>query len=323
MNTRRRLAAIAVAALAVLGVVSCSNSGSKDSGADALTLAWVVDPSWAQVPVANDLGYFKQHGVNVKIVPFPTGAAALEALAGGAVDVANGGDVPTSAAALKNPHLRVFADGAIWPEGRFVARRSAGINSIADLAGRKIAVPLGSSAHYFASRFLTEANVKADLVQTGPAEIVTAIANHNVDAIAVFQPALAKAVAALGSDAIELQGRQKYNQHSLYLANENVLASKKQAVGKFVAAIRNADAPLSGKDPAALAAVAKATGLDNNLINQVSSEFIYQTHLGPELAGDLADRARWAQSIGRIHADQRIPDYQSVIAGSFVTESNS
>ncbi len=323
MKPHRKLAAIAVAALAVLGVVSCSNSGSKDNAADSLTLAWVVDPSWAQVPVAGDLGYFKQRGVNVKIVPFPTGAAALEALAGGAVDVANGGDVPTSAAALKNPHLRVFADGAIWPEGRFVARRSAGINSIAELAGRKIAVPLGSSAHYFASRFLTEASVKADLVQTGPAEIVTAITNHNVDAIAVFQPALAKAVAALGSDVVELQGRQKYNQHSLYLANENVLASKKQAVGKFVAAIRDADAPLTGKDPAALAAVAKATGLDNNLINKVSSEFVYQTHLGPELAGDLADRARWAQGIGRIPADQKVPDYQGVISGSFVAESNS
>lgn len=323
MNSPRKLVAIVVAALAILGAVSCSGSAGKDGGADALTLAWVVDPSWAQVPVANEFGYFKQHGVNVKIVPFPTGAAALEALAGGAVDVANGGDVPTSAAVLKNPRLRVFADGAIWPEGRFVARRSAGIDSIAALAGRKISVPLGSGAHYFASRFLTEANVKADLVQTGPAEIVTAIANHNVDAIAVFQPALAKAVQGLGSDAIELQGKQKYQQHSLYLANDTVLASKKGAVGKFVAAIRNADAPLSGKNPDALAAVAKATGLDDNLIKEVSAEFVYQTHLGPELAGDLADRARWAQSIGRIPADQRIPDYQSVISGSFVAKDRS
>lgn len=320
MTPPRKLAAIFVVALAVLAGVSCTSS--KDSG-DTLTLGWVVDPSWAQVPVANELDYFKQNGVNVKIVPFPTGAAALEALAGGAVDIANGGDVPTSAAVLKNPHLRVVADGAIWPEGRFVARRSAGIDSIASLNGRKIAVPLGSSAHYFASRFLAEANVNADLVQTGPAEIVTAIANHNVDVVAVFQPALAKAVQALGSDAVELQGKQKYNQHSLYLANEEVLASKKSAIGKFVAAIRNADAPLTGKNPEALAAVAKAIGLDQNLINQVSAEFIYNTHLGPELAGDLADRARWAQSIGRVPTDQRIPDYQTVIAGTFVGEGNS
>ena len=71
------------------------------------------------------------------------------------------------------------------------------LNSIADLAGRRIAVPLGSSAHYFATRFLAEADVDAELIQTGPAEIVTAITNRDVDAVAVFQPALAKVVAAL------------------------------------------------------------------------------------------------------------------------------
>ncbi|HEX5143624.1 MAG TPA: NrtA/SsuA/CpmA family ABC transporter substrate-binding protein [Mycobacterium sp.] len=322
MTPLRKLAAILVAASAVVAAVSCSGSGNKDS-ADALTVGWVVDPSWAQVPVANDLGYFKQNGVNVKVVPFPTGAAALEALNGGAVDIANGGDVPTSAAVLKNSHLRIIADGAIWPEGRFVARRSAGIDSIAALGGRKIAVPLGSSAHYFASRFLAEGNVNADLVQTGPAEIVTAIANHDVDAIAVFQPALAKAVQALGTDAIELQGTQKYNQHSLYLINDNTLTEKKPAVTKFVASIREADAALTEKNPEALAAVAKSVGLDQNLINQVTTEFVYKTHLGPELAGDLADRARWAQSIGRIPANQTIPDYQSVIVGSVVSGGNS
>ena len=323
MTLRPKLAAIALAALTVLGIAGCSNSDTAKNAGESLTLAWVVDPSWAQVPVANDLGYFTKNGVNVKIVPFPTGAAALEALAGGAVDIANGGDVPTSAAALKNPHLRVFADGAIWPEGRFVARRSAGVDSIAALAGRKVAVPLGSSAHYFASKFLAEANVKADLIQTGPAEIVTAITNHNVDAVAVFQPALAKVVQALGSDAVELQGTQKYQQHSLYLANEDVLSSKKSAVTKFVAAIRDADAPLTDQNPQALTAVAKATGLDEKLVKDVVAEFIYKVHLGPELAADLADRAKWAQNIGRIPPDVHIPDYQSVIAGSFVGVSNS
>lgn len=288
-----------------------------------LTVGWVVDPSWSQVPVAEKAGYFKDSGVNVKIVPFPTGAAALEALAGGAIDVVNGGDVPTSAAVLKNPKVRIIADGSRWTEGRFVARRSAGINSIADLAGRRIAVPLGSSAHYFATKFLAEAHVNAQLVQTGPSEVVTAITDHDVDVVAVFQPPLAKVVAALGSDAIELQGRDKYNQHSLYLANADTVTNRQADLVHFVAAIRRADAPLTNRDPAALGAVATATALSPSLIAEVAKEFEFKTQLGPELAGDLADRARWAQGIGRIPQSAPIPDYNTVIVRSVLDGAGS
>jgi len=305
----------AVAAAVVVTVTGCS-SGNSGNAAQQLTVGWVVDPCWSQVPVAQDAGYFSQSGVNVKVVPFPTGAAALEALAGGAVDIATGGDVPTAAAALKNPKLRVVADGARWDGGRFVARRSAGINSIADLSGRKIAVPLGSSAHYFATKFLGEAGVTAELIQTGPAEIVTAISNHDVDAVAVFQPPLAKVIAALGDDGVQLQGRDKYNQHSLYLANADTLTRRSADVSSFLGAIRKADAPLTNHDASALASVAKATGLDSQLINGVIDEFKFKTELGPDLAADLADRARWAQGIGRIPRDATIPDYSTIIVAA-------
>lgn len=317
----RRLSVVIATILVIAGtVVACGDDRRND--AEFLTLGWVVDPSWAQVPVAKDLGLFTQKNVNVKIVPFPTGAAALEALAGGAVDIANGGDVPTAAAVLKNPRIRVIADGSRWPEGRFVARRSAGISSIADLAGRKIAVPLGSSAHFFASKFLADAHTEANLVHTGPAEIVTALVNKDVDAIAVFQPALSKAIDALGGDAVELQGPQKYNQHSLFLASTDAIDTKKSAVSRFVAAVAQADGPLTQRKPEALEAVSKAVGLDPRLIAVVTAEFEYKTGIGAELAPDLADRARWAQGIGRIPADQKLPDYQSVIVSSFVPASH-
>lgn len=310
--TSRPLAAIAALLLTVTAILT-GCGGARDAGTKALTVGWVVDPCWAQVPVAQEAGYFEKAGLDIHVVPFPTGAAALEALSGGSIDVATGGDVPTSAAVLKNPRIRVIADGARWDGGRFVARRSAGITAIGDLAGRKIAVPLGSSAHYFATKFLAEAGTQAELVQTGPAEIVTAISNHDVDAVAVFQPALAKVVAALGNDAVELQGRDKYNQHSLYLTTADTLTEREADLGAFLGAVRQADGPLTDRDPAALSAVAKATGLDERLIGNVATEFEYRTQLGAELPADLADRARWAQGIGRIPADAQIPDYAAVV----------
>lgn len=312
MTRHRITTAVAFLTLLVAAVLSGCGSGA-DSSAKTLKVAWVIDPCWSQVPVADKLGYFKEAGVDVEIVPFPTGAAALEALAGGAVDIANGGDVPTASAAVKNPKLRVVADGARWAEGRFVARRSAGINAITDLSGRKIAVPLGSSAQYFATKFLAEAGVTAQLVQTGPAEILTAITNRDVDAIAVFQPMQAMVIAALGGDGVQLQGREKYNQHSLYLANADTVSERAEDVSKFLGAIEKADAPLTAKDPAARDAVAQATNLDGSLIETVLAEFQFTTQLGPELASDLADRARWAQAQGRLAKDATVPDYSTLI----------
>lgn len=315
---------IAAVLLAVAVVAGCGGTettetaavGQGDGGAEsvgALTVGWVIDPSWSQVPVAEELNYFDDLGVDVTVVPFPTGAEALEALTGGAVDVATAGDVPTSAAILKNPDIRVIADDARWPEGRFVARKSAGIESIDDLAGRKIAVPLGSSAHYFAAKFLDEAGVEAELVQVGPAEMVTVISRGDVDAVAVFQTALARVAAELGDDRVELQGEDPYEQHSLYLTQAATIESKGPALTAFVEAIRMADAPLTEGDDDALAALAKATTLEPELLRPVVEEFVFETELGDELAADLLDRAEWAKGIGRIDATAQLPDYHDYI----------
>lgn len=321
----RLLIAVVVPVMLVAAAGCGGDSGSTPAPDSAsgkklgpLTVGWVVDPSWAQVPVADALGFFKEQGLTVKIVPFPTGAQALESLNGGAIDVATAGDVPTSAAILKNPAIRVIADGAIWHEGRFAARRSVGINSMADLAGRKVAVPLGSSAHYFASKFLAEAGVKANLVQTGPSEMTTAISRRDVDAVAVFQPALAKVIAELGDDGVQLQGKEKYFQHSLYLTRSEVVDSKPAELSALMKALGQADKPLANGEERAMSALARATTLDLALTKALVPEFSFETRLGPELASDLRSRAAWAQSIDRIPAGQEIPDYGRYIASTFV-----
>ncbi|RAV10638.1 hypothetical protein DQP55_15165 [Mycolicibacterium sp. GF69] len=113
-----------------------------------------------------------------------------------------------------------------------------------------------------------------------------------------------------------MQGSEKYNQHSLYLTDAETLSTRQDALSRFLAAVKKADAPLSDRDPEALAAVAGATGLDQQLVDEVAAEFEFSTQLGPELPGDLADRARWAQSVGRVPQDAQIPDYSTLIVSA-------
>ncbi|MCW2688722.1 MAG: transporter substrate-binding protein, partial [Mycobacterium sp.] len=68
----RRLLAAALTAVTLTGSITAC-AGSQTTPADTLTVGFVVDPSWAQIPVAADTGLFTKHGVNVKVVNFQSG----------------------------------------------------------------------------------------------------------------------------------------------------------------------------------------------------------------------------------------------------------
>lgn len=297
-------------------VAAASEGAPGTSG--PLTLGFVVDPSWAQVAVADATGLFEDADVEVEVVNFATGAQALEALNGGVLDVATAGETPTSAAIVENPELRVVADGSRWTRGRFVTSSGTGIGSLEDLAGRRIGVPLGSSAHYFASTFLADAGVEAELVQVGPPDLATALERGDIEAVAIFQPYLAQVADRLGEQAVEIEGIEAYEQHSLYLAAADTIEARGADITAALGALAAADGPLTEQDEEAVAAVAAATGLDAELMRTVLGEFEYAVQLEDDLADQLAERADWAIAEGSVAADTPVPAYADHLEGGML-----
>ncbi|MQY17039.1 ABC transporter substrate-binding protein [Nocardia macrotermitis] len=316
--TSRTLRPITVVAalLALLGsLVACTGSG--DSDPKSLTVGFVVDPSWAQIPVAEQGGYFTARGVKVKVVNFATGVEALQALAAHQVDIATAADVPAAAALTRTPSLRIVADGSRWQGSRIVARRSAGITSVDDLSGKSIGTPLGTSAAYFASNALSHSNITAKLVQVAPPAAVTAATQHNVDAIAIFQPYQAQVEQSLGTDAIELAAGT-YNQHSLYLATDTAVSAKPAALSAFLAALNDASTQLATRTTPAISAVATATQLPADLLTRILPEFDYTLTLPADLPEALTAQANWAKSQGAIDHSATLPNYTTFLDRAFL-----
>ncbi|MGY0498448.1 ABC transporter substrate-binding protein [Nocardia sp. FBN12] len=314
-NSLRRTAAAALAALALSVATACGEAGSADP--DTLTVGFVVDPSWAQIPVADRVGLFDKHNVNVEVVNFPSGVEALQAVAAGQVDIATAADVPTSAVLTRSPSLRIVGDGSRWEGSRIIARRSAGINDVADLAGKSIGTPLGTSAAYFAANTLSHNNIEANLVQVAPSATVTAATRGDVDAVSIFQPYQAQVVAALGADAVELSGGS-YNQHSLYLATQDAATRKAGALTAFFAALAEASEQLKALADPAVEAVSTATQLRPDLLRTVLPQFDFTLQLPPALPGKLDELGRWAESQGKIKAGTPLPDYATLIDNRFL-----
>lgn len=317
-SLRRRLSAALAAATLITSITACTDTNT--SNADQLTVGFVVDPSWAQIPVAADTGLFGKHNVNVKVVNFQSGVEALQAAAAGQVDITTAADVPTSAALTRTPTLRVIADGSRWEGSRIVARRSAGIDTVAELAGKSIGTPLGTSAAYYVSNALAQNNIQAELVQVAPSAIVTAATQHNVDAVSIFQPYQAQVIQALGDDAVALTAGT-YNQHSLFVATEPAVTAKGNAIKAFLAALDEAGTALSEHDDAATEAVAKATQLDAGLLRTVLGEFDFTIQLNPDLADKLAELGAWAKTQKSIDPGTQLPDFADFLDNQFLPQT--
>lgn len=136
-------------------------------------------------------GYLKEVGISQDWQSFATSSARMSAFMSGGVDIGCAGIV--SALALMSRGAKQFAIIAI-PEnfGRvegLVARK--GIDSIADLKGKKIGVTFASSTHLLVLDVLQQAGIKpgeADVLNIPGPELHGAIKTGQIDAAAAWTP---------------------------------------------------------------------------------------------------------------------------------------
>ena len=318
--------AVASVSLAVAGLGSGSTANARARTASkasaSLTVGFVVDPSWAQIPVAAAKGYFKAAGLNVKVVDFSTGVQALQAVEAGQVDVTTAADVPVAAALVNSRSIDIIADGSRWKGSVVVASAKAGVKSVATLAGKSIGTALGTSAAYFASSFLKQSRIHAPLVNVDPSEMVTAMQQGNVAAVSIFQPYQQQVITALGKNAVVLSpAKGTYIQQSLYLASRSAIGSKAAALRAFESAIERASVDLEHGNAAAIKAVAAATQLAAPLVKRILRQFDYTVELPNALRQELASLGAWAETVGNLPKTTKLPSYSAFIDRSFLPKS--
>jgi sulfonate transport system substrate-binding protein len=191
-----------------------------------------------------------------------------------AADLATNAETQALRQSVEHPDLRIIFTVS---EGfyRVVARRSAGIQAIADLRGKRIATAPNTSSAYYLFKTLALAGLTMDdvtIVPVAPLSLMpAALANREVDALTIWEPEIERAAAAVGDDAIEFQDRRVYRE----LFNLNTTAAnladpaKRRAIVAFVRALIRASAQVRERPQDAWPLVAASTGYDPALIEKV------------------------------------------------------
>ena len=140
----------------------------------------------------------KTFGVPVKWVTVSSGMQAHQALMSGSLDFALLGSSPTAAAVAKGiPISVIWIHDLIGDNEALVVRQNSGVKSVADLKGKTVAAPFGSTTHYhlLVSLMLNNLDEKdLTIVNLEPNDILAAWQKGEIDAAFIWEPVLQKMV---------------------------------------------------------------------------------------------------------------------------------
>jgi NitT/TauT family transport system substrate-binding protein len=172
--------------------------------AEPLRIGYSDWPGWVAWEVAVEKEWFKEEGVDVKFEWFDY-VASMDAFAAGQLDavaMTNGDALVTGATGARS--VMVIINDYSNGNDMIVAR--PGIDSVADLKGRKIGVEIGFVSHLLLlnaleKHGLSEADV--ELINVPTNETPQVLASGNVDAIVAWQPSSGQALGMVaGSKAV-------------------------------------------------------------------------------------------------------------------------
>jgi NitT/TauT family transport system substrate-binding protein len=216
----------------------------------------------------------------------------------GEVDAATNAETQLLRQSVDDPSLRVILTEA-ESFYRIVARRSAGIGSLKDLRGKKIAIAANTSAHYYLVKSLALAGVEENAITTVPLTPITrmpgALKNREVDAVAIWEPESENSAAALGSDAILLQDRSVYRELFNLQTTTKVLndATKRRALVEFLKSLVTASASLRDRPQEFWPLLSSKLNYTEAVIARSWPQLRYRGSMAEDLLDVMTEEERW------------------------------
>lgn len=222
MNVRK-LIAVAAAAVTVIGMAGCSVDQKSEAGKPTLRIGYQTFPSGDLIVKNNKWLEDALPDYNIKWVKFDSGADVNTAFIAKELDFDSLGSSPVArglSAPLNIPYSVAFVLDVAGDNEALVVRNGSGINSIADLKGKRVATPFASTAHYSLLAALNQNGLSpsdVQLIDLQPQAILAAWERGDIEAAYTWLPTLDQ-LRTTGKDLITSRQLAKDGKPTLDLA---------------------------------------------------------------------------------------------------------
>jgi NitT/TauT family transport system substrate-binding protein len=231
------LAALAIALGAMIGAGTHASAASLTVGKAAANADPIIP-----VNVGDQLGFFKKHGLDLKIVDFTGGSKMAQAMTAGAIDIGDGAGTEMALIVKGVPMIGICESATTFPFLGIGVSWDSPIKSVQDLKGKKIGISSSGSLTDWLTRELDRKEgwgpdgVTPVAIGNGAAGIVAALRDHLIDAdigeTALFLSMQEKETGRLLMPVSDFEGAAA---SGVLYASQHLIATNPDAIRAFLA----------------------------------------------------------------------------------------
>lgn len=325
MLSRIRTALFAGAALVAL---------AGTATAETVIIGHFGNPTPMQVAAAE--GKFSEAtGWDVEWRKFASGADVIAAMASGDIKISELGSSPLAIAASQGVDLQMFMLAQVIGKAEsLIVRDGSGIENLADLKGKRIAVPVGSTAHFSLMGALDHAGLGTNdvtVISMPPDQIAAAWEQGAIDGAFIWQPVQSEILKTgkllVGADETADWG---YPTFDGWVVNAEFAKDHEDGLVGFIRTVNDANLAYLN-DPSAWTAdsepvktIAAYTGADPAQVPEIIQGYTFlpiseqaePKWLGGGIAAAMKSTAEFLKSAGRI--DTVANDYTPFVNADLV-----
>jgi taurine transport system substrate-binding protein len=285
----------------------------------------------------------KATGYKINWKQFGGGGEVIKAMASGAVQVGEVGSAGIAAAVSRGePYELFWILDDIGDAEALVVKNGSGINSVADLKGKKIAVPFNSTTHFHTMVALEQAKVNpadVQILNMRPPEVRAAWQRGDIQATFIWDPVLAevkkdgKVIISSGKISADT-GKATFDG---YIVNKDWAKTNRDFMVKFVKVLAASDEKYRANkakwtaDSPEVKAVAKWSGAKPEDVPAGMALYRFPT-LGEQAStwlgggkNSVAAKALAATAefqLSQKQIEKTLPDYSVVVNPSYAQEAS-
>jgi ABC-type nitrate/sulfonate/bicarbonate transport system substrate-binding protein len=256
-----------------------------------------TEPYAALVYIAQDQHFFAQNGVDLAITDFSSATIGLNAALNNEVDLAISSEYAFVATnVLKQGNLNIITTIDKAQSVSIVARKDSGIETIHDIAGKKIGLTFQIAPQFYLARFLALNNIdlqSVDQINMPTTQYVTAIVNGSVDAVVVSDSSISQIENQLPNDTVvwSVQGSQLLNM--VVSGRNDWILQHPDLVTRFLKSLSQAEDYSVNYPAGARAIVQKQLNITDSVMAEKWFSHQFSLSLDQSLVAIMEDETRW------------------------------